>query len=275
MTIDRSSWFWRRGRAYLITWVVLVVTGVAATPLQETAWNQVKSRQPDLNLADFKDSVGQGMVLGLLGGFRNVMADAVWLRRYYFWEKRDLPNTEALIDLATTLDPRALEFWDNGSANIAYDIAAWRFYDERHAPPAVLDSIKREQAERALRFLDRGLVFHPNNPTLLRDKALIYQFRLNDLPTAADQYRIAAEAPGAPSFLGRIYVELLRQLGRNIYFHLPPYTTADERFIVWNRLQDLEDTLKLPVSERLPLSDAPPGWHPPPPAAPSAPPAHG
>jgi hypothetical protein len=279
MTIDRSSWWWQRGRAVLAVLGGLFLTGWAAGPLQERAWATMRERQPELNLRDLQGAVGQGMVMGLLGGFRTMMADFMWISGYDSWEKRNRPETESKVYLTTLLDPRSVYFWSNGARIIGKDIPVWRIQQAgRQTTPAEQMAIRHEQASRALSFLDRGLEFHPDNWTLLQDKALLYQnnmgdpydsadhqYNKEDLTAAAEQYRLAAAASGAPYYVARIYAELLRRLGRNqeaydylrrLYPTLSANVPAATKDVVWERLRELEDALKLPSSERLPESAA-------------------
>jgi len=270
MTIDRSSWWWQRGRAVLAVFAGLLAAGLATGPLQGYAWGAVRARTPELNLKDFNSALGQGLVLGLLGGFRTIMADFMWITGYTNWEKRIRPETEAMVNLTTLLDPQSVYFWSEGARIIGKDIPAWRVEAAEKAgvlTPAQELAIRREQGNRAQSLLDRGLANHPNNPTLLLDKAMIYDINMQDLADSIDQYRQAASAPGAPYFLGRVYAEKLVRSGqvraaydyfRSIYPTLPANVPAAAKAIVWERMRELEDELKLPAAERLPESDAPP-----------------
>jgi hypothetical protein len=271
MTIDRSSWWWQRGRAVLAVGLGLLLTGWATTPLEQTAWGAVRARQPELNLHDFKSAVGQGMVLGVLGGFRSIMADFSWISAFYSWETQNpkmAAQTEALVYLTVLLDPRSTYFWSNGSRMIGLDIPSWYARGGRTVTPEQKAEIEGER-QRAQQLLDRGLTFHPQSWNLHRDKAMMYQYNMHNLPAAAEQYRLAAEGPGAPYYLARIYAETLRQLGRyreaydyllKLYPTLPAKVPAAAKDAVWEQLRDLEDQLKLPPSERLPAADEPPGY---------------
>jgi hypothetical protein len=291
MTIDRSSWWWRKGRALLAIFASLLAAGVVAEPLQNAAWSEVRSRQPELNLRDLGDNLGQGTLLGVLGGFRTVLADFVWLQEYSFWEQRDKPDTEAMIQLATTLDSRAVFFWDHGSDIIAYDIPAWTmrkvqqdYYSPDPARHAAAEKAYQqaydEQARRGISLLDRGLKFHPGNYELLRDKAMIYQNRLKDLPDAAENWRLAAAAPDSPFFAARIYFRLLLTMGneetgkkreaydraaydylRQFYPSLPADAPDAQKGVILDWLRQLEDVLKIPHDDD-PKYAPPPGWTP-------------
>ena len=194
----------------------------------------------------------------------------MWITGYTNWEKRIRPETEAMVNLTTLLDPQSVYFWSEGARIIGKDIPAWRVEAAEKAgnlTPAAELAIRREQGYRAQSLLDRGLENHPQNPTLLLDKAMIYDINMQDLADSIDQYRQAAAAPGAPYFLGRVYAERLVKIGRvreaydylrSIYPTLPLNSPAAAKATVWGRLRELEDELKLPAAERLSASDAPP-----------------
>jgi tetratricopeptide (TPR) repeat protein len=259
----------------LAVFLVLLATGWATGPLEQTAWGAARARQPELNLRDLQGALGQGLVMGVLGGFRTIMADFSWISAYYSWAKQDpitAPQTEALIYLTTLLDPQSVYFWSNGASIIGKDIPSWYVRRGRKITQDEYMTIKREQGERAQQLLDRGLTFHPQNWVLLRDKAMIYQWNMLEPEASVESWRRAAEAPGAPYYLARVYAELLANQGRTreaydyyrkLYPTLPNKVPAAAKDVVWERLRELEDTLKLPPDQRLPASDAPPGYQPP------------
>ena len=278
MTIDRSSWWWRQGRAGVVIFTTLLVAGIILEPLQNRAWKITRASQPGLDFKSLGESLGQGTLLGVFGGFRNILADFAWLRGYTYWEQRDLPNTEAMLNLATTLDPRMVMFWTDGSREIAYDIPAWFRYEvPRPTTEAQMRlyvqeqaKINHDQALRGLEFLDRGLQFLPNNYVLLLSKAEIYQNRLKNEPgaikQAAEAYKLAAEATSEFYFPMRQYIILLWNLGdqpdkfeaydylKNRYPTLPENVPDAQKGVMWDMIQIMEKNLQIPPANRLPYA---------------------
>ena len=123
---------------------MVIVAGLAGAGsllqrLAAPAWQAARERQPALRLDSSLTAAGQGVTLGLLGGFRALVADATWIRVYALWERRDLAGVQNLIQLVATLDPRPAYFWINGARIMGHDFAAWRMdaaggYDS--LPPA-------------------------------------------------------------------------------------------------------------------------------------------
>lgn len=247
----------QRLRRIVVVLLVLVFVGLLLRPIETPAWQVVKSGQAELNLKDIEGSLGQGLVVGVLGGFRAIMADFLWIRVNTIWERRDRTKLDAMVRLVTTLDPRQGFFWLNGARMIAYDVPHWRIAEEggySAVPQSRQDEINREQAEQAFVFLANAREFHPENPKLVIEVAQIYLNRLKDLPNAAEWFLKTSKMPDAPYFAGRIYAELLRRQGldreaydylRELYLELPddPYA---QKNIILERIKTLEETLEVP-----------------------------
>lgn len=251
-----------RLKVIAVTLVVLAATHFALRPIEAPAWNELRARGAGLDAAGMEVAVGQGVVAGLLGGFRSLAADFLWLKANADWEESDLPATQTTIRAVTAIDPRPLYFWVNGARMIAFDMPVWRIEQAGGfdvVPLSVQKRIETEQARVALGLLAEAQRAHPDNPTLVIEVANIHLRKLGDTATAAELYREAAELPGAPFYAARIHAELLRQLGRQRealawLVRLHPTLPRDEpeamAGIVLARIRELEDELGIPPSAR-------------------------
>jgi|SRR5690625_2473372 len=250
-------------RAVGIILLVLIVSGFVLQPVQKPAWDKLRENEPALDLASLEGALGQGITVGLLGGFRAVVANFMWLRTNAFWEKDDLPNTQTMINLVTTVDPRPLYFWQNGSRMIALDMSVWRVRevnpDWDAVPETVIHRIDDEQGKVAIDYLKRGLSFHPDEPKLYIEIANFYQRKRRDLEMAAEYYRKASLAEGAPAYAARIYAEVLRKMERyqdaydwlkELYATLDPYNPSDRAGVVLERIRELESELDIQPADR-------------------------
>lgn len=262
---DKDSWLWRRGRVGLIAIVVLFCIGLGTSSFERPIWREVKATQPELNLREVEGALGQGLIIGLIGGFRTVIADFLFIRANTFWEKRDRPNTEAMLNLVTAIDPRPMFFWLNGARMMAYDMPAWEIRDLGgfgEVPKSVEEKIKAEYAQLGLDFITRAEAFHSDDYRVPLEKAQIYLNRLNDTEAAAIYYKEVSEREGAPYFANRIYAEMLKRSGRpeeayqyllDLYPTLPTDDFRASQDVVLERIRDLEDQLNIPSFSRFPV----------------------
>lgn len=251
-------------RALGVIVLVLFVAGLVLRPIEGPAWATMKENEPALDLANMEGALGQGVTVGLLGGFRALVANFMWLHANTVWQDDDLPATQTMIHLVTTVDPRPIYFWLNGARMMGLDMPVWRVReygdgDWDAVPQTVIERIDREQGELAIRYLERGRSFHPREPRFLIEMANLYQRKVRDTEAAAKHYRLASEMPNAPSYAPRIYAEMLRRLGRDreayewlveLYPTLDPKDPGDRAFVVLERIRELEDVLGIPPMQR-------------------------
>lgn len=245
-----------------MTLLFLLVLGLVTRPIEKPAWERIKSRQPELNLDSLEGALGQGVIVGMLGGFRAIMADFLWIQTNSVWERRERAELDSMVRLVTSIDPRPVFFWINSARMIAYDVPNWRIREEGgyfEVPEERQKFIDREQAEQAFALIDRALEFHPDHPKLYLEIGQIYLNRLKDPASAAPWFLRASEQPGAPYFAARIYAELLRRQGQDVeayeflkglFQRLPDDDPYAQKNIILERIRELEAQLKVPAVER-------------------------
>ncbi|MGJ3243946.1 MAG: tetratricopeptide repeat protein [Opitutales bacterium] len=259
----RVSWPDRLRQGLPVTGVVagLLLAGSILQPFVQPAWEDIRAERPELKV-DGLEALGQGALLGVLSGFRAIVADFVWLRAAWYWERLEPVKTTAYIRLATRVDPRPSFFWMNGARMIAYDMPVWAIRDAggfTALPAAEQEAIRHDYARRALALLEEAEAYHPDALWILLERAQIWNNRLNDWARAAELYRQAAERPKAPFYAARLYAELLRNHGRPaeayaylkaLYPTLPDNRPEARKPVVLKRIRALEDQLEIPVWER-------------------------
>lgn len=241
---------------------VLLAAALATRPLEAPAWEKVRARKPELNLGEMEDALGQGVVIGVLGGFRTILADFLWIRLHGVWEDREREKLVPLIRLVTTLDPRPEYFWINGARMVAYDVPNWRIREEggyEVVPEQRQTVIDTEQARRAFALLDEALAFHPRSARLHLEKAQIYLNRLDAVEEAAEWFLKATRLPDAPRYAARIYAELLKrqekyreayEFLKSHHAALPEDDPGAMKPVVLSRIRELEERLAVPPGER-------------------------
>jgi hypothetical protein len=173
-------------------------------------WEQDISRQQDMLryhgvavTRQLRDDLGQGLTIGVLSGMRNIVADLVWLQVTIAWENQEWFKMGALINLCTSLQPRAPVFWDLGGWQLAWNASVAAAHDKNQ--PNELRRIKASLfwIDKGLDIYKRGLENNPLYWRLWNDTAMLYQQRLRDYHTAAYYYQKASECPNAPVYLER------------------------------------------------------------------------
>ena len=235
---------------------IVVLLCFAALVLLTPMGGRLEERAHERDLGQMR-LAEPGDLFAVLGGFRSVVADLHWIRAQLYWEQKDLDGTEEAIALATRWDPSSVYFWINGARMITYDVAAWPrqgIGSDRDLGGGRSDEIRRVQANKGLRLIQRAKRYHPDDPRLPIEEALIYLQRLENTERAAEAFRRASEKPGAPYFCARIYGELLRRMGRleeayrfyrALYPTLPAGNPRARREVVRERIQDLEGRIGL------------------------------
>ncbi len=201
----------------LAWWLIVGTLLVGAGALAESSWRRIRPSIPEIGRKELEPTLGQGVLLGVLGGLRTVVADFAWIRSYVFWERRDRPGCETLMRTACTLDPHARYFWENAGLRIGLDMAHWEIRRRggyAKVPAETQERLFRQYARRGLDVLEEGLGHARNRTALLLAAGFIAEGKLKDLRLAADYYRQAAEAPDAPWYAARIAADFDWGAGR-------------------------------------------------------------
>ncbi len=248
-------------------WVVLVlvVPAVLTVPLEqsiEAERTRLKYGGAPLTRA-VRASVGQGMAIALLAGFRGVVADFVWIQSQGFWERKEWLRQYRNIELATTLQPQSVLFWDLAQWHLAWNIGYAVRTDPANRTAAVGIKREREWQERAREMLVRGIENVPNRYELYFTMGWLYwqklsQWQSDGFCRAAEYFGLAAAFPNAPTYVGRLYARALEKCGqRQQAYEYWKMLWADRGrlhqlpSVVERELKRLENELQIPVEQRV------------------------
>jgi len=106
----------------LAPWLCAGLALFAAGTMAEYAWRGVRPQIPEIGRKELEPTLGQGVLLGILGGLRTVVADLTWIRSYVLWERRERAGCEALMRAACALDPHSRYFWENTGYTVGFDL---------------------------------------------------------------------------------------------------------------------------------------------------------
>ncbi len=246
-------------------WLALIL---AAWGTLKVCWEQgIERREAELRFhgytinRDLRDQLGQGMMLGLLSGFRGVVADFIWLMVTNSWQDKQWFRVKSMVDLSTTLQPRFIPFWDLGGWHLAWNASVDR--RNNRAEPNELRRLKEERywINEGKKIYERGAENNPDSFEIWRSLGLLNDQKLHDYRAAAEAYAHAAAVPGAPVFLERFPGYMLEKAGDDaaaleVYKRLW-YLPRDHKVPQYGydkleeRIRALEAKLKVPREKRV------------------------
>ncbi len=244
-------------------WVILlVIVGVViAGECSSRAWSLARKAVPELRRADLELTAGQGAALGLLGGFRPLIADLTWIRGYILWERKDR-GSEAHLRVACLLSPQSNTFWGQRANMVGLDMAHWevRARGGRNVPVPIQETIFKRYAQKALDGIEEGVPVVRNPGSLLALGGYLAETKLKDPLIGADYYLRSYRKAPFPWYAPYFHARLLKDGGkvREAYVFLRPVwekelsKKPDGSPLELDFLRELERTLGVPMKERIP-----------------------
>ena len=237
--------------------------GAAKLPAEHAisaAHRRLHVRTVDFDLG-LREQIGQFGFIAALSGFRSLVADALFVKAHVAWERTEWGRVLLLFRQVTTLQPRAILFWDMAAWHMAWNASTAAMNDSAQPRFALRLKAQREYFQLGKDFLDRGIKNNPDRPQLYEAMARLYRDKYSDHEHAAEFFGKAAGLPGAPSYAKRFAAYELSQCEgreREAYDRLHGlYTAGDNERLptVIRRLKDLEIKLDIPPEQRIPDSD--------------------
>lgn len=161
---------------------------------------QVRAVSFDLGL---REQIGQLGFIAALSGFRSLVADALFIQAHVAWERTEWGRVLLLFRQVTTLQPRAILFWDMAAWHMAWNASAAAMNDSAQPRLALRVKAQREYFQLGKDFLERGIRNNPDRPQLYEAMARLYRDKYRDHEHAAEFFGKAAGLPGAPSYAKR------------------------------------------------------------------------
>jgi hypothetical protein len=148
----------------------LVIVALFAVMFPYTAWLETEKRKRDLGEAAIGqiDTGSFMMKLFLLGGFRGIVADLLWLRAEEYKKDHDWDRLDTTVELITKLQPHFLSIWTFQGWNLAYNVSV-----EWDAPEDKYTWIKQ-----GIKFVQQGVAKNKRSPDLIWDTAWFYYHKL-------------------------------------------------------------------------------------------------
>ena len=240
--------------------VFLIVLGFGAIKLPierdlSAAHRQLHFRDElDLN---FREQLSQLGFIAALSGFRSIVADILFIQANVAWESAEWGRVLLLFRQATTLQPRAVLFWDMAAWHMAWNASAAALNDRAQPRLALRLKAQREFFAIGRDFLERGIENNPKQPRLYETMARLYKEKYNDHERASEFFAKAAALPGAMSYDQRFSayeISYVEGRERQAYERLRRLYDAGENErlpTLITRLKFLEDKLDIPDAQRI------------------------
>jgi tetratricopeptide (TPR) repeat protein len=198
-------------RRWVLPVTVVVIAGLllGALPLRDRLLAERReSGLKEVELGKLPPLGAAGLLL--IGGFRGVAVDILWLRVIALHDKREYDEERSLIELITALQPYYISVWVFQAWIIAYNISV--------EYPLPEDQWK--QVKDGIAFLRRGLALNPASGDLYFYLGMMYRDKVhqnpyfedamerelgeNNFESAAEFFKRARELGGVQTFAPRV-----------------------------------------------------------------------
>jgi hypothetical protein len=209
----------------------------------------------DLN---FREQLSQLGFIAALSGFRSIVADVLFIQANVAWERTEWGRVLWLFRQTTTLQPRAVLFWDMAAWHMAWNASGAALNDRAQPRLALRVKAQREFFALGRDFLERGIENNPGQPRLYETLARLYREKYHDHERASEFFAKAAVLPGAMSYDRRFSAYELSQVAgreREAYERLHGLYDAGESErlpTLISRLKFIEEKLDIPRGQRIP-----------------------
>src|SRR5256884_6987006 len=247
----------------LLVLAVLIALGTLKLPVERdlaVIHRQEHLRGVEFNL-DLREKLGQLGFIAALSGFRAIVADGLFIQAHVAWERTEWGRVFLLFRQVTTLQPRAILFWDMAAWHMAWNASVAAMNDQTQPRLALRVKAAREYFALGKDFLERGIKNNPDRPQLYEALARLYKEKYKDHEHASEFFAKAAALPGAPSYDRRFSAyELSYCEGRELeaYQRLRQLYDEGEKErlpTLITRLKFLQTKLNIPPDQRIPDSN--------------------
>ena len=247
----------------LLVLIMLIALGALKLPIERdiaALHRQEHFRGVQFNL-DLREKIGQLGFIAALSGFRSIVADALFIQAHVAWERTEWGRVLLLFQHVTTLQPRAILFWDMAAWHMAWNASVAAMNDPNQPRLALRVKAQREYFALGKDFLERGIKNNPDRPQLYEALARLYKEKYKDHERASEFFGKAAALPGAMAYDRRFsayelsYCESLEREAYERLRRLYDEGKKERLPTMISRLKFLEEKLGIPQDQRIPEAD--------------------
>ncbi|MDD4557879.1 MAG: peptidylprolyl isomerase [bacterium] len=141
---------------------------------------------------------------GLVGAFREITADYLWVTMDSFFHSGDWQRLVPTIDLVARLDPKFIQVWSVGAWHFAYNISV----------PASSVKVKEQMIRQGDEFLEKGIRYNPHIYDLHFELGWNRFDRQLDYQRALPEIKAAYAIKDHPHYVRHMVAHTLERLGR-------------------------------------------------------------
>jgi hypothetical protein len=138
----------------LLVLMVLVKWPIESSILKDRKEFKYNTGRFDIKL---RQQMPQLMAIALLGGFRGVVCDFVWITAHGAWEKQEWFKMKQYFITVTTLQPMSVLYWETSAWHMGWNISYSVSQDPKEPRAAVRENNRRLWIEEARKLLERGV----------------------------------------------------------------------------------------------------------------------
>ena len=247
----------------LLVLIMLIALGALKLPIERdiaALHRQEHFRGVQFNL-DLREKIGQLGFMAALSGFRSIVADALFIQAHVAWERTEWGRVLLLFQHVTTLQPRAILFWDMAAWHMAWNASVAAMNDPNQPRLALRVKAQREYFALGKDFLERGIKNNPDRPELYEALARLYKEKYKDHERASEFFGKAAALSGAMTYDRRFsayelsYCEGWEREAYERLRRLYDEGKKERLPTMISRLKFLEEKLVIPQHQRIPEAD--------------------
>ncbi len=194
-----QSRLWARNRWWL--GVACLAAALLIKPVQDRIDVRLQRASMDPDVLYFSSPPA---VKALALGYDGLLADIYWMRAIQYYGRREeaarrqvrYKNLAPLLDIVTTLDPKMLDVYRAGSIFLAEP-----------------DPVGAGQPLEAIKLLDKGISFQPQEWRLWFEKGIVYFWYLKDFSKAGEVWLDASRLTSAPHWMANLAASAFSQGG--------------------------------------------------------------
>src|SRR6266478_2299781 len=141
---------------------------------------------------DVREKIGQLGFIAALSGFRAMLADFLFIEAHVAWERTEWGRVLLLFRQVTTLQPRAVLFWDMAAWHMAWNASTAAMNDRTQPRLALRIKAAREYFQLGKDFLERGIKNNPERAELYEALGRLYRDKYEDHEHASEFFAKAA-----------------------------------------------------------------------------------